>query len=61
MCSAYEMIHETYRVMLQDYKAENISVLGTSSGGNLALGMVPYINDGHGDTPMPGCIMGHSI
>ena len=54
---AYEMIHETYRVMLQDYKAENISVLGTSSGGNLALGMVPYINDGHGDTPMPGCII----
>ncbi|MBO5520290.1 MAG: alpha/beta hydrolase fold domain-containing protein, partial [Eubacterium sp.] len=54
---AYEMIHKTYRVMLQDYKAENISVLGTSSGGNLALGMVPYINDGHGDTPMPGLIM----
>jgi len=27
------------------------------SGGNLALGMVPYINDGHGDTPMPGYIM----
>ena len=38
---AYEMIHETYRIMLQDYKAENVSVLGTSSGGNLALGMVP--------------------
>ena len=54
---AYEMIHETYRVMLRDYKAEHISVLGTSSGGNLALGMVPYINDGHGDTPMPGYIM----
>ncbi len=54
---AYEMIHETYRLMLQDYKAEHISVLGTSSGGNLALGMVPYINDGHGDTPMPGYIM----
>ena len=34
---AYEMIHETYRIMLQDYKAENVSVLGTSSGGNLAL------------------------
>jgi acetyl esterase/lipase len=51
------MIHETYRVMIQEYKAENISVLGTSSGGNLALGMVPYINDGHGDTPMPGYIM----
>ena len=54
---AYEMVHETYRVMLQDYKSEHISVLGTSSGGNLALGMVPYINDVHDDTPMPGYIM----
>ena len=26
---AYEMIHETYRVMLRDYQAEHISVLGT--------------------------------
>ncbi|MBR2602355.1 MAG: alpha/beta hydrolase [Clostridia bacterium] len=54
---AYEMIHETYKVMLRDYAPERISVLGTSSGGNLALGMVPYINDGHGDTPIPGYIM----
>ena len=54
---AYEMIHETYRVMLRDYKAEHISVLGTSSGGNLALGMVPYIHDRHDDTPMPSYIM----
>ena len=54
---AYEMIHETYRVMLRHYAAERISVLGTSSGGNLALGIVPFINDGHGDTPMPGYIM----
>ncbi len=57
LTKAYEMIHETYRVMLREYKAENISVLGTSSGGNLALGMVPYINGGHKDTPMPGYIM----
>ena len=57
LTKAYEMIHETYKVMLGDYPAERISVLGTSSGGNLALGMVPYINDGHGDTPMPGYIM----
>ena len=57
LTKAYGMIHETYRVMLKDYAAENISVLGTSSGGNLALGMVPYINDGHRDTPMPGYIM----
>lgn len=54
---AYEMIHETYRVMLRYYAADRISVLGTSSGGNLALGMVPYINDGHDDTPMPSYIM----
>jgi len=54
---AYEMIHETYKIMLKDYASENISVLGTSSGGNLALGMVPYINDDHKDTPMPNHIM----
>ena len=57
LSKAYEMIHETYRVMLRDYAAEDISVLGTSSGGNLALGVAAYINDGHGDTPMPGYIM----
>ena len=57
LTKAYEMIHETYKVMLRDYAPERISVLGTSSGGNLALGMVPYINDGHQDTPMPGHIM----
>lgn len=54
---AYEMIHATYKMMQEHYKAENISVLGTSSGGNLALGMVPYINDRYNDTPMPGYIM----
>ena len=57
LTKAYEMIHETYKRMLRDYDASHISVLGTSSGGNLALGMVPYINDGHGDVPMPGHIM----
>ncbi len=57
LTKAYEMIHETYKVMLQDYDAQKISVLGTSSGGNLALGMVPYINDGHGDVPMPSHIL----
>ena len=57
LTKAYEMIHETYKMILADYKAENISVLGTSSGGNLALGMIPYINDGHNDTPVPGHII----
>lgn len=57
LTKAYEMIHETYRVMLNDYGASNITVLGTSSGGNLALGMIPYINDGHDDVPVPAHII----
>lgn len=57
LTKAYEMIHETYKVMLNDYDAANISVLGTSSGGNLALGMIPYINDGHDDVPVPAHII----
>jgi acetyl esterase/lipase len=54
---AYGMIHDTYQKMLEEYSAENISLLGTSSGGNLALGLVAYINANHLDTPMPGYIM----
>ncbi len=54
---SYEMIHETYKLMLRDYRAKDISVLGTSSGGNLALGIVAYINANKLDTPMPGSIL----
>ncbi|SDI30452.1 Acetyl esterase/lipase [Pseudobutyrivibrio sp. 49] len=54
---AYEMIHETYKEMLKDYDEKNISILGSSSGGNLALGLVSYINDGHKDVPMPAHII----
>lgn len=57
LTKAYEMIHATYKEMLRHYAPEDISVLGTSSGGNLALGMVPYINETAPDTPMPGYIM----
>ncbi len=57
LTKAYEMIHATYREMLKRYDAKHISILGTSSGGNLALGMVPYINESAPDTPMPGYIM----
>ena len=57
LTKAYEMIHETYKVMLGEYTSERITVLGTSSGGNLALGMIPYINDGHDNVPVPGYIM----
>ena len=57
LTKAYEMIHETYKLMLGEYTSDRITVLGTSSGGNLALGMIPYINDGHDDVPVPGYIM----
>ena len=57
LTKAYEMIHATYREMLKAYKPDNISALGTSSGGNLALGIIPYINESAPDTPMPGYIM----
>ena len=57
LTKAYGMIHETYKEMLKEYEAQNISILGTSSGGNLALGTIAYINDGHDDTPMPGYIL----
>ena len=56
LTKAYEMIHATYTEMLRDYAPERISVLGTSSGGNLALGMVPYINDSHCDTQCPATL-----
>ena len=54
---AYEMIFETYSTMLQDYAAEDISVLGTSSGGNLALGLIAYMNATRSILPKPGYIM----
>ncbi len=54
---SYEMIHETYKEMLKSYMPENISVLGTSSGGNLALGIPAYINANKLDVPMPGSIL----
>ena len=54
---SYEMIHETYKLMLRSYSPENISILGTSSGGNLALGIPAYINAMKLDVPMPGSIL----
>ena len=57
LTKAYEMIHETYCLMLQSYRPQDISLLGTSSGGNLALGLVAYINANRLDTPMPEHIM----
>lgn len=57
LTEAYKMIYGTYCEMLKEYDAENISLLGSSSGGNLALGLVPYINSLGNKVPMPGHIM----
>ena len=54
---SYEMIYETYREMLKDCEGKNISLLGTSSGGNLALGLIPYMNDIGSKLERPGFIM----
>ncbi|MBQ9686581.1 MAG: alpha/beta hydrolase [Oscillospiraceae bacterium] len=57
LSKAYSMIHATYKMMLEEYGADHISLLGTSSGGNLALGLVTYINAEKLNTPMPAYIM----
>lgn len=54
---AYQMILKTYQEMLRHYAPENISLLGTSSGGNLALGMILYMNDLKSDLPRPALIL----
>ena len=53
LSEAYDMIHASYLRMLEAYEAEKITVLGTSSGGNLALGLIAYINANHLNTPKP--------
>jgi len=54
---AYEMIYETYKTMLVDYSSDNISIIGLSSGGNLALGLIAYMNAEHITLPRPHYIM----
>ena len=53
---AYEMIYALYQRMLESYHAEDISLLGTSSGGNLALGLIAYMNAVHSELPRPNYI-----
>ena len=54
---AYRMIHDTYLEMLNEYDHSDISVFGSSSGGNLALGLCTYMNANNLDTPRPGKII----
>ncbi len=52
----YEMLYSLYRKVLRKYDAENVCFIGGSSGGNLAIGMVSYINEKDEGLPMPGRI-----
>ena len=53
----YKVSFETYRLMTQTYKAENISVLGFSSGACLALGIFLHNNALGRPVKMPGKII----
>ena len=53
----YEVSFEAYRLMTESYKAENISVLGFSSGACLSLGIFLHNNAIGRPLPMPGKII----
>ena len=53
----YEVCFETYKLMTETYKAENISVLGFSSGACLSLGIFLYNNALGRPIKMPGKII----
>lgn len=53
----YEVSFEAYKLITETYKAENISVLGFSSGACLSLGIFLHNNDIGRPLPMPGKII----
>ena len=52
----YEMLYQLYKKLIEEYEHENIAIAGGSSGGNLALGLISYINEKGEGSPMPGKI-----
>ena len=54
LTDVYEMLFALYKEMLKKYSSENIYFLGGSSGANLALGMISYINNEGEKLPVPG-------
>ena len=50
----YEMLYQLYKKLIAEYEHENIAIAGGSSGGNLALGLISYINEKGEGIPMPG-------
>ena len=57
LSKAYDMILDTYEQMLTEYAPENVSLIGLSSGGNLALGMIAHMNAIESKLPKPRYIM----
>lgn len=55
--TTYEVSFEAYRLMTETYKAENIIVLGFSSGASLALGIFSHNNALGRPLPMAGKII----
>ena len=56
----YQMVLETYRVMLDFYKAENVAVIGFSAGATLGLGMFEYNNTLPKPLPVPSLLIASS-
>ena len=52
----YYMLYQLYKQILEQYPAENICLMGGSSGGNLAIGLISYINEKGEGLPLPGKI-----
>lgn len=52
----YEMLYQLYKKLIEEYEHENIAIAGGSSGGNLTLGLISYINEKGEGIPMPGKI-----
>ena len=53
----YKVCFETYKIMTETYEADNISVLGFSSGAVLSLGIFLHNNALGKPLPMPGRII----
>lgn len=55
--ASYDMVYAVYKEMLKEYKAQDIAVLGFSSGGALAIGMCLHNNEQVHSLPMPGLLI----
>lgn len=56
----YQMVLETYRVMLEEYRPEDIAVIGFSAGATLGLGMFAYNNTLSAPLPVPKTLIASS-